>query len=163
MTVQIRRTEPTDAQAVQQIYQCENAYTGTLQLPMPTVDMWQKRLANIPEHVYSYVALVNDEVVGNLGFEVCINPRRRHVASLGMGVKDNSQGLGVGSALLSAALDLADNWLNLKRVELTVYIDNDRAIHLYKKFGFEIEGESRGYAFRNGEYVSVFHMARIND
>ncbi len=56
------------------------------------------------------------------------------------------QGLGVGRALLKTVIDLADNWLNLKRIELTVYVDNERAINLYKKFGFEIEGESKAYA-----------------
>ncbi|HGS4599259.1 TPA: GNAT family N-acetyltransferase, partial [Vibrio cholerae] len=79
----------------------------------------------------------------------------------GMGVKDDVQGLGVGSALLKTVIDLADNWLNLKRIELTVYVDNERAINLYKKFGFVIEGESKDYAFRNGSYVDVYHMARV--
>ncbi|MBF4242980.1 GNAT family N-acetyltransferase, partial [Vibrio anguillarum] len=83
------------------------------------------------------------------------------VGTFGMGVKDDVQCLGVGSALLKTVIDLADNWLNLKRIELTVYVDNERAINLYKKFGFEIEGESKAYAFRNGSYVDVYHMARV--
>ena len=78
-----------------------------------------------------------------------------------MGVKDNVQGQGVGSALLETAIDLADNWVNIKRIELNVYSYNDRAINLYKKFGFIIEGEAKSYAFRNGEYVDAYHMARI--
>nr|WP_260603352.1 GNAT family N-acetyltransferase [Vibrio cholerae] len=127
----------------------------------PSSDMWEKRFQNIPEHVYAYVAVVDGEVVGNLGFELCTNPRRRHVGTFGMGVKDDAQGLGVGSALLKTVIDLADNWLNLKRIELTVYVDNERAINLYKKFGFVIEGESKAYAFRNGSYVDVYHMARV--
>ncbi|WP_346658261.1 hypothetical protein [Endozoicomonas sp. 4G] len=48
-------------------------------------------------------------------------------------------------------------------MELTVYIDNQAAIGLYKKFGFVIEGESVMYAFRNGEYVSAYHMARLKN
>ena len=115
----------------------------------------------MPENVYAYVALFDGKVVGNLGLEVCVNPRRRHVASFGMGVKDDVLGKGVGSALIKTAIDLADNWLNLKRLELIVYTDNERALNLYKKFGFIIEGESEAYAFRNGEYVSVYHMARL--
>ena len=161
MEIIIRRTEPSDARAIKEIYECENAYKGTLQLPFPSQDMWDKRLSNMPDHVYSYVALLDNEIVGNLGFEVCTNPRRRHVGSLGMGVKDNVQGKGVGSALLAKVTDLADNWLNLTRLELTVYVDNERAISLYKKFGFEIEGESIAFAFRQGEYVNAYHMARI--
>ena len=78
-----------------------------------------------------------------------------------MGVKDNVQGKGVGSALLAAIIDLSDKWLNLRRLELTVFVDNERGINLYQKFGFEIEGESKDYAFRCGEYVNVYHMARV--
>ena len=82
-------------------------------------------------------------------------------ASFGMGVKDNYSGLGIGSKLLSTIIDLVDNWLNLSRIELTVYTDNQAAIGLYKKFGFVIEGESAAFAYRNGEYVSAYHMARF--
>jgi len=161
MEIQVRRTEPSDARSVKEIYECPNAFRGTLQLPHPSLDLWEKRLTHVPEHVYSYVALYQGEVIGNLGLEVCVNPRRRHVASLGMGVKDNFAGKGVGSALLQTAVDLCDNWINIKRLELTVYTDNEQAVNLYKKFGFQIEGESAAFAFRDGEYVAAYHMARI--
>ncbi|QFT09933.1 GNAT family N-acetyltransferase [Vibrio sp. THAF190c] len=161
MEIQVRRTEPSDARSVKEIYECPNAFRGTLQLPHPSLDLWEKRLTHVPEHVYSYVALYQGEVIGNLGLEVCVNPRRRHVASLGMGVKDNFAGKGVGSALLQTAVELCDNWINIKRLELTVYTDNEQAINLYKKFGFQIEGESAAFAFRDGEYVAAYHMARI--
>jgi putative acetyltransferase len=85
----------------------------------------------------------------------------RHVGSIGMAVRDDWQGKGVGTALMEAALDLADNWLNLTRMELRVYVDNLAAVALYKRFGFEIEGTHRRLAFRNGEYVDAYSMARI--
>jgi putative acetyltransferase len=87
--------------------------------------------------------------------------RMRHVGSIGMAVRDDWQGRGVGTALMEAALDLADNWLNLTRIELRVYTDNAAAIALYEKFGFEVEGTHRRLAFRNGEYVDGYSMARI--
>jgi putative acetyltransferase len=161
MDVEVRSAEPSDARAIKEVYECKNAYSGTLQLPHPSLDLWENRISNVPDNVYAYVALLDGEVVGNLGFEVCTNSRRRHVASFGMGIKDNAQGKGVGSALLATAIDLADNWLNLKRIEITVYVDNERAINLYKKFGFELEGEAKNYAFRDGKYVNVYHLARI--
>ena len=42
-----------------------------------------------------------------------------------MAVHDKHTGKGVANALLSAMIDLADNWLNLRRIELTVYCDNE--------------------------------------
>ncbi len=85
----------------------------------------------------------------------------RHVGEIGMAVRDDLQGRGVGSKLMEAALDLADNWLGLTRVELHVYTDNAAGIALYKKVGFEIEGTHRRYAFRDGEYVDAYSMARV--
>ena len=62
---------------------------------------------------------------------------------------------------MSAALDIADNWIGYTRVELTVYTDNEAAIALYRKAGFAIEGSARRFALRNGEYVDAHMMTRI--
>ena len=159
--VVVRKSEPADVAAVTKIYQDEKVIAGTLQLPMPSEAMWQKRLENLDQYTYSFVAEVGQQLCGHLVFFVDSKPRRRHVASFGMGVLASVQGRGVGSALLAAAIDHADNWLNIQRIEMTVYTDNQAAIGLYKKFGFEIEGESKKYAFRNGQYVSAYHMARF--
>jgi putative acetyltransferase len=78
-----------------------------------------------------------------------------------MAVRDDWQGKGVGKALLGAAVDLADNWLNVERIELTVYTDNAAAIALYQRFGFDIEGTFRRYGFREGVYVDAHAMARL--
>jgi L-phenylalanine/L-methionine N-acetyltransferase len=112
-------------------------------------------------HADHLVATVAGELVGNLGLTRFTRPRRAHVGEIGMGVRDDWQGKGVGSALLEAALDLADNWLGLRRIELHVHADNERAIALYRRFGFEPEGTHRAYAIRNGVYVDSLSMARL--
>ena len=38
---------------------------------------------------------------------------------------------------------------------------NAAGIALYEMFGFEIEGTHRRFAFRDGEYVDAYSMARI--
>lgn len=78
-----------------------------------------------------------------------------------MGVAVAWQGQGVGSRLLAAVLDLADNWMNVQRVELSVYADNEAAIALYRKFGFDTEGLFREYAVRDGALVDALSMARL--
>ena len=78
-----------------------------------------------------------------------------------MAVHDRWQGKGAGYALLSEALDLSDNWLDLRRIELQVYTDNERAVRLYERCGFGIEGTLKRYAYRDGQYVDVFAMARL--
>jgi len=56
---------------------------------------------------------------------------------------------------------IADDWLDLQRIELTVFVDNDRAIALYEKSGFVSEGRFKNYAFRDGHYVDAYAMARL--
>src|SRR5690606_23691639 len=71
-------------------------------------------------------------------------------------------GQGVGSRLTASLLNIADNWLNLKRVELEVYTDNAPAIYLYKKFGFLAEGVRRKVAFGDGHWLDDLVMARFH-
>jgi L-phenylalanine/L-methionine N-acetyltransferase len=162
MDITIRRAEPDDADAITAIHSGPKAMRNTLQLPYPTKELWRKRLADPLDGNYHLVACVDGEVVGNLGLGTNPkSPRRRHVGSIGMSVRDDWQGKGLGTALMQAAVDLADNWLNLTRLELDVFTDNEPAIGLYKKFGFVIEGTCIRYAFRDGEFVDTYLMARI--
>ncbi|MGD2164572.1 MAG: GNAT family N-acetyltransferase [Anaerolineae bacterium] len=162
MNIVIRHTEPDDYEALHRIFSAPKAIYGTLQLPFPSAERWRKRLAEPSEGLYSLVASVDDEVAGTLGLHTFPNrPRRRHVGAIGMAVRDDWHGKGVGTALMEAAIDLADNWLNLVRLELTVFADNAPAIGLYEKLGFRTEGTLADYAFRDGEYVDCLMMARV--
>lgn len=161
MPAVIRHAEPADIEAIKAIYDQATVYANTLQLPYQPVANWQ-RLYNAGAGFYNLVAEVEGKVVGQLGLQVCQNPRRRHVAELGMGVSEDYQGQGIGSALLRAALEMADNWLNIRRMELIVYCSNEAAIALYERFGFEVEAELADYAFQYGNYVAALAMARIN-
>ena len=87
--------------------------------------------------------------------------RRLHAAAIGIAVHDAYAGRGAGSALMTALVALADDWLNIRRLELTVYVDNARAIALYERLGFEREGLHRDYAWRAGAYVDAVAMARL--
>jgi putative acetyltransferase len=62
---------------------------------------------------------------------------------------------------MRAAVELADRWLNQTRLELEVYVDNEPAIRLYERYGFEREGLMRQYAYRDGELVDALLMGRI--
>jgi putative acetyltransferase len=161
--ITIRRAEPNDYDAIRQIYMGPKAVGGTLQMPFPSVEQHRQRLAEPPEGFYNLLACVDGEVVGQIGLNTTQRPRRRHVASIGMAVRDDWQGKGVGSALMQAAIDLAERWIDITRLELEVYTDNAPAIALYKKFGFEIEGTLRKMALRDGAYVDAYAMARLRE
>jgi L-phenylalanine/L-methionine N-acetyltransferase len=162
MNITIRRLEPNDYEAMQKIFAGPKVVWGTLQLPFPSIEIWRNRIAEVPNDMFRLAAMAGTEMAGQLDLFTSPNhPRRRHAGQIGMAVRDDFQGQGVGSALMQAATVLADNWLNLQRLELEVYCDNEPAVRLYKKFGFEVEGTMKGYAFRAGKYVDVYSMARM--
>jgi putative acetyltransferase len=109
------------------------------------------------------VACADDVAVGNIAIWTMDSPRRRHAAEVAMAVHDQWQGKGLGFQLMTEALNLADNWMDILRIELSVFTDNDAGVRLYKKCGFEIEGTLKNYAFREGRYVDVFAMARYRN
>jgi len=88
--------------------------------------------------------------------------RRRHTMGLGISVRPQVQGQGVGSALMAALCDYADRWVGMLRLELTFDTDNHAAIHPYRKFGFEVEATMRSYALPDGAYAVAPAMARLH-
>ena len=161
MNPTIRHSEPRDYVGIQEMFQQRSCYAGTLQLPYPSEEKWQKRLSGSKDNAYSLVAELDGKIVGQISMEVLNSPRRKHVANIGMAVSENAQGQGVGSKLLEAVVDLATNWLAVTRIELEVYTDNTAGKALYEKHGFVIEGTAKKYAFRDGQYVDAFLMARV--
>lgn len=158
--VEIRATRPSDAEGIASIANLPGFRAGTLRLPFQSVEETQQWLDKPAPGSTRLVAVLDRQIVGNAGLNRLAG-RRVHVGQIGMGVHDDFTGRGIGSALLAALIDAADNWLAIKRVELTVYVDNAPAIRLYEKFGFETEGRLSAFAFRNGDYVDAFTMARL--
>ncbi|MFN8515771.1 MAG: GNAT family N-acetyltransferase [Thermomicrobiales bacterium] len=160
-TISVRAREPRDIEALHEVMSCPGVVHGTMQLPLRSLEGRREQYNQSRPDMHSLVAEVDGRVVGQLGLFLESAARRRHVGSVGMAVHDDFQGRGIGSAMMAAALELADNWLNLHRIELEVYTDNPAAIRLYEKFGFVIEGTMRHFAFRNGEYVDAYKMGRV--
>lgn len=159
--VLIRHFEPSDLAQIRELYAEPKAFADTLQLPFQSASHWEKKLDTSRDGFTCLVAVRGEEVVGQLSLEVFRSPRRRHAATIGMGVKASTRQSGVGSALLSAAIDMCEKWVNVSRIEIEVYTDNEAAIALYRKHGFVVEGTCRNFAFRNGTYVNVHIMARV--
>jgi len=161
MEITIRTADPSDAEAILKCYTAPLAARNTLQIPYRSLESVREQLTKSGEGDHLLVAEIEGEVVGVIGLQTSSRPRVNHKAEVGMMVRDDWKGKGVGAALMQAVIELADKWLNLTRIELTVFTDNESAIALYRKFGFEIEGTLRKYAFRDGEFVDAFAMARI--
>ena len=98
-------------------------------------------------------------IVGNLGLH---QTHARGVVSLGMSIVAEARGRGGGRALMDAAMTWVQARPELHKVELEVWPDNERAIALYERFGFEVEGLRRDhYRRRDGSLSSAIIMARL--
>ncbi len=107
-----------------------------------------------------FVACNNEQILGYL-IVVSDQPERiSHRAYIVIGVHSNSRGQGVGKALFTAVTQWAKE-MDLHRLELTVMVKNEGAVHLYKKMGFVIEGTKKDSLFVDGRYEDEYYMGKI--
>lgn len=162
----IRPVRIEDAASINEMRRMDGVRENTYCLFSERVTKSEESLKGLNDNDYLLIAEVENEgvkkVVGLVGMQVYKSPRLSHSASLGIIVHSDYQGKGIGTALLTKILDLADNWLMLVRVELTAFVENEGAVKLYKSFGFEIEGVKKYAAIRNGKYANEYLMARYN-
>lgn len=160
-SIVIRGYEPNDAAALVAVMNQPSVYGGTLQVPFQSVteaaEKWSK-----PDPLRKHLVLVLDGqpvAMGTLGLSA--RPRMRHVGQIGMVVSEAAQGRRLGGKLLDALVELGERWYGVLRFELDVWVDNVRAIRLYRSRGFTIEGIARAMALRDGQLVDAFAMARV--
>jgi len=164
--ITLRRPRPEDGPAHAALLGHPGVQPWLLQTPFTSELLWQERFSKAPDPASPELVLLafdGDRLVGSAGLHPAgAQARRRHAMMLGISVHPETQGRGVGSALMDALTRQADDWLGILRIELTVFVDNERAIRLYERFGFEHEGRLRGFALREGRYVDAFTMARLH-
>jgi putative acetyltransferase len=156
----IRAARPGDAEGLAALANLPKYRFGTLRMPYESPEYWRRRIESAEFGNLGLVAELAQRIVGTASLARRAG-RCLHAADIGMGVHDDFYGRGIGSALLGALVEAADGWLNVKRLQLTVYTDNAAAIGLYRKFGFQEEGVLRAFAFRDGAYVDALSMARL--
>jgi L-phenylalanine/L-methionine N-acetyltransferase len=158
----IRAVAERDHEAIHQILTSPHVLAGTMRLPFAGLHQTKERLS--PRvGTYQVVAEAGEEVVG---FGELItepeHPRHGHVGDLNMiATRADSVGQGIGRSLTEALIDLAENWLNLRRLSLIVFSDNQPAVRLYQSLGFEVEGTMRRFGYGNGAWMDAIMMGRL--
>lgn len=107
------------------------------------------------------IAEAGGELVGQLTLQGGTRRAEYHAAELGMTVARGWRNRGIGRRLLETAIARARDLDVLRRIELTVYVPNTPAIHLYEQLGFEIEGRRRKTLYRDGQYHDDYVMALL--
>jgi putative acetyltransferase len=160
--VEIRPFHPDDALQQYDIVSDPRVAEMLLQLPSMELAETEQWATSEKPGRHRLVADWNGRLIGAVHVSQNMRPRLLHSGSLGMMVHPEAWGQGVGSALMTAAINLSDNWLNLNRLELEVFTHNQPAIHLYEKFGFELEGTCQKAVFGNGRFLDEHVMARLH-
>jgi len=106
-------------------------------------------------------AFVDGRLIGNVTVRQAGGLKRvRHRATLGICVLKAYWGRGVGSMLMDAAVQTAQS-AGYAQIELQVAADNERAIRLYQRFGFEPYGRCPRALKREGGYADEIEMVKI--
>ena len=101
---------------------------------------------------------IDDTIVATLNFSGGRRPRVRHSGEFGMSVRKQYWGLGIGSLMLDTLIAWARDTQIVKKINLRVRTDNQRAIRLYERKGFVIEGTIRKEILLDGSYFDHHWM-----
>ena len=110
------------------------------------------------------LAMEGEKIIGSLGVDTPSFERLSHRGELGISVLKECWGQQVGSALLEAMLSwIRDCPTGLRKIDLTVREDNERALSLYKKFGFIEEGKISRLVAIEGTFYDGITMGLLLD
>ena len=163
----LRNAEARDGQAVLGIFNLTHGETDYL-LSYPdgcTFDAAQESrfLAGKAEsgNEIEIVAEVNGEIAGTAGIDAIGSQYKlRHRAEFGIGIARKFWGQGIGSRLMEEMIAYAKE-NGITKINLRVRADNERAKALYRKFGFEKEGDDRRMMEIDGEYFDGEHWGLV--
>jgi RimJ/RimL family protein N-acetyltransferase len=113
-------------------------------------------------YVFSIRTLAEDKLIGELGLDVVNWPGREAFVGLGIGETDYWS-KGYGTDVMNVLLRFAFTEINLRRVSLTVFEYNPRAVRSYEKTGFRHEGRVRQVLNKEGRRWDVLCMGILRE
>ena len=166
MAIIIERAKATDAEAILNFSKICGSETDNLSFGESGIPISAEQEAS---HIGSIersdtdiflVARDGGEIVGTGNYSSFSKKRMAHRGELGISVKKSYWNQGVGTMLMEHILDFAKNVAKSEIVSLEVRSDNEAAIHLYRKFGFEKIGTFKGY-FKIGDELIDFDIMEL--
>jgi len=159
----IRPARPEDASQIIEITQVLAQEAGcyvsyTLEEASIDVAKEQARIQRLTD--LFIIAEAAGKVIGDLSMAKDSWTLTGHVAYLGMEIRKGYRNQGIGTRMMQQALDWATRQ-RIRRIELEVFAENAPAIHLYQKFGFEVEGQKRHAVYKWGRYLDMLVMGLL--
>jgi L-phenylalanine/L-methionine N-acetyltransferase len=156
----LRRREKADAEALFAMFSQPQCRRSMVLEPFSSADEVQAWFEGQAPDKFDLVATVNNRPIGFAGLYPC-SGSQSHSGWLSLFVHDDFHHRGIGTRMLRALLATSDLLAGLSRIQLIVFCDNAKAISLYRKFGFQIEGRHECFARRGSELIAAFTMARL--
>ncbi len=163
----IRKAAVSDAENILEYCKAVGAETDNLTFGAEGISLtvekereYLKSFTDSDKQLY-LVAEENNEIVGTAVFSGFSKARLSHRAEISISVKKAMWGNHIGTRFMERIIDFAKNTAHTEIISLEVRSDNERAISLYRRFGFEKIGTFDGYMKVNGKDVSCDIM-RLN-
>lgn len=158
----IRAASPDDSMAYETFMSnifAENLDTLCPRVQQPTpeqVHTWMS--SHTGESSVVLFATCEEQLLGTLILSRFARPNMDHTVGLGLNVRADSRGKGVGRALLKAGIAWFEQAAAIERIELEVMSHNASALHLYWTFGFAQEGRKIGAIKKGNQYLDLIVM-----
>ncbi|AZK46658.1 GNAT family N-acetyltransferase [Paenibacillus lentus] len=164
--ISVREVLVEDAKALLQIIPIidkETEFTlrgeGEFRLSLHEEESFIRNILAEPRSVM-FVASCNDNIVGSLGFRGNNLTRYKHTGEFGMGILKQYWGQGIGTMLIEHLLSWSEAH-DIRKINLKVVETNIRAIKLYERFGFEIEGVQKNEVKIADQYYNLLSMGKF--
>lgn len=164
--IEIRKATPSDAENIIELCNRVGGETDNLTFGAEGLGVTVEDEQNFLESMNTsdkqlFLVAVNDgEIVGTASLMGFSKPRLAHRAELSICVKKSMRGKQIGSRFMEELLRFAKDTAKVRILSLEVRSDNERAIALYKKFGFETIGTFEGFLNIDGNDIS-FDIMRL--
>lgn len=163
----LREAKKEDAQAMTDFYNVVGGETDFLSFGKNEFKMslndYEKFIESTEKENNSIilVAAIDDKIVSIASINSNQKARSKHVGTFGIVIAEQFCGLGLGRKIMDHLIEWAKLNGVTKKITLVTREDNDRAIALYKKVGFEEEGMLKKENYINGVYYNTIIMGLL--
>ncbi|GAA0463677.1 GNAT family N-acetyltransferase [Alkalibacillus silvisoli] len=161
--LQLRPLEKEDLDFIYKMRTNPNIMDYWFEEPYTTKEKMVKEYENAlnSDSHRSFILFHSNERVGYLGL-FDIDQRHRN-AEFAIMFDPDHQGKGYAAPATRLTVEYGFNQLNLNKIFLYVVKHNEKAVHLYQKVGFKIEGELKEHFFVDGSYHDTLMMGLLRE
>ncbi len=168
LDITLREATPKDAKELLRVMKILDKETPFLLVNEHSLNLDETAMAQQINFLYEednqliLLAFNHDTLIGVATVTGETDPPLKHIGEIGISVLKEYWGYGLGTVMLEEVIFWAREGQQMKRLEIKVQKRNKRAIHLYQKLNFDIEGIIRsGFLSEDNDYLDVVLMSLI--